>query len=210
MNNMNSHAHPLLFTLALLCLASPSVGTAQTDTVAPTNQPSVADLKKLAMGYEAVGEKQKAAEAYEQLIKVEPGFKLVLGNRLVKLYAETGQTEKALTWARMVMERNPDPQAYLAGVFAMCGQPKKAKAILGKEIRSVRLPRRKVTLHWQLADILEKEGNLSGAEDALMVAADAARGTPEARAATRRIKVFHGKHKRRGQTHGPPGQGATD
>lgn len=166
---------------------------------------NASELATQAMGYERAGEKAKAAEIYEKLIETDPTKRMVLANRLVKLYAEIGNTNKALEWAHVVMERNPDPQAYLAGVHTMLGNYNEAKAILEKEISSVgspsrkgdkdagKDPRRKLTLYWQLADVYEKQGNDQKAEYLLKAAVELAKGKPEESAARRRLQKFHEK-----------------
>ena len=55
---------------------------------------------------------------------------MVLAQRLVQIYAQEGLAEKALNWAHVVMERNPEPQAYLAGVYTLLGNLDEARNIL--------------------------------------------------------------------------------
>lgn len=119
-----------------------------------------------------------------------PAKRDIVARELVKLYAAAGESENALTWARVVMEENPDPQAYLAGVYAMLGQFKEARAILEPEIAVCTEPHRKTTLCWQMADVCENSGDPAGAETALNAAAQASKGLPESSTAERRLTAF--------------------
>jgi tetratricopeptide (TPR) repeat protein len=186
---MRSHCHIvglLLIPVAHALAADPAPG-------APAAPP--ADLPKQAAAFERKGDKAKAAETYEAIIAQEPGKRLVLAPRLVRLYAETGVTNKALEWAHVAMEHNPDPQAYLAGVHTMLGDTRAAKTILDKEIAAASPPRRQLTLRWQLADVLEKEGDAVAAEKTLTEAAEKVKGTPDEAAATKRLDLFRVKQK---------------
>jgi len=137
----------------------------------------------------------KAAEIYEEIIEHDPSKRLALANRLVKIYGEAGVTNKALKWAEAVMEWNPDPQAYLAGVHAMLGNYGEAREILANELAEVGQSRRRLTLQWQLADVYEKEGNTDKAERILKAAADSVKGKPEEITAGRRLKRFYKHHR---------------
>ena len=74
------------------------------------------------------------------------------------------------------MEKNPDPQAYLAGVYALLGRLDEARSILDAEIAAATNAQRKVTLFWQMADVCEKTGDLAGADKALNEAAKTSAG----------------------------------
>jgi predicted Zn-dependent protease len=119
-----------------------------------------------------------------------PAKRAVVAGELVKLYAKAGESENALTWARVVMEKNPDPQAYLAGVYAMLGQFKEARAILEPEIATATNAHRKVTLCWQMADVCEASGDIAGAEKALNEAVKASSGLPEAYTSEQRLRAL--------------------
>ena len=58
---------------------------------------------------------------------------MVLAQRLVRIYTQEGLTEKALSWAHAVMEQNPEPQAYLAGVYTLLGNLDEARNILEQQ-----------------------------------------------------------------------------
>ena len=103
------------------------------------------------------------------------------------IYTETGETNKALTWALEVMRDNPDPQAYLAAIHARLGQRKEAQKILEHEIAGNTNTTRAVTLRWQLAEICEKLGDGIKARKALSEAAAAAKGTAMESATRRRL-----------------------
>jgi tetratricopeptide (TPR) repeat protein len=184
--------------VAGLLLVSATVTSAE-KPAATTSATRHSDLTREAMVYERKGDKAKALEAYEAIVAKEPGKKLVLAPRLVRLYAETGVTNKALEWAQVAMQNNPDPQAYLAGVYTLLGDARAARGILDKEIAAASEPRRQLTLRWQLADVLEKEGDVAAAEKTLSEAADKVKGTPDESAAKRRLDHFRAKHQGGGQ-----------
>ena len=126
------------------------------------------------------------------MARTNPVARKALSHRLVTIYAETGETNKALTWAREVMRDNPDPQAYLAGVHARLGNWTVAERILEKEIAANTNVTRAVTLRWQLAEAYEKEGNRAKASKVLNEAAGLARGTSMEATTQRRLKAVQG------------------
>ncbi len=85
------------------------------------------------------------------------------------------------------MRDNPDPQAYLAGIHSLLGQHKQAQQILEREIAGNTNATRAVTLRWQLADVCERAGDSVRAHQILEEAATAAKETPMAPAAERRL-----------------------
>ena len=88
---------------------------------------SLPNPQEVAAEHERAGRKREAAALYEEMARTNAAARKVLSHRLVTIYAETGQTNKALTWAREVMRDNPDPQAYLAAVHARLGQWRKRR-----------------------------------------------------------------------------------
>jgi tetratricopeptide (TPR) repeat protein len=112
------------------------------------------------------------------MVRTNTAARKVLSHRLVALYVETGETNKALAWAREVMRDNPDPQAYLAAVQAQLGQSRQAQETLERDIARNTNTTRAVTLRWQLAEVFEKAGDSAKAGKALDEAARAAKGTP--------------------------------
>jgi tetratricopeptide (TPR) repeat protein len=147
----------------------------------PPNSPDVAAQ------HEGAGRKREAAALYEEMARTNPAARKVLSHRLVAVYIETGETNKALAWAREVMRDNPDPQAYLAAVHARLGQWQDARKILEYAIAGNTNTTRAVTLRWQLADVCEKEGDKVKAGKLLNKAADAAKGTAMESAAHKRL-----------------------
>jgi tetratricopeptide (TPR) repeat protein len=123
-----------------------------------------------------------------------PAKRAVVAGELVKLYAKAGESENALTWARVVMEKNPDPQAYLAGVYAMLGQFADARTILEPEIAAATNAQREVTLCWQAADVCEADGDIAEARKFLRQAADLSVGGPYETTARKRLESFSEKH----------------
>ncbi len=73
------------------------------------------------------------------------------------LYAGTGQREKTLNVAEQVMRTNPDPRAYLAGVYTMLKEYAQAASVLRKELKVEKAVRRKTLLHLQLAEVLSAQ-----------------------------------------------------
>ncbi len=163
-------------------------------TNSASSRPSMAQLKAMAEHYEKSGSKAEAAGTYEQIIKADPAAQTVLAPRLVDLYIDTKQLPKAMAWAREVMKTNPDPQAYLAGVYTRIGMTKEARAILAEEIKKANEPRREMLLNWQLADASEKAGDIEAARAALADAAKSAESSPDAPAARKRLISFVEKH----------------
>jgi tetratricopeptide (TPR) repeat protein len=146
----------------------------------------------IAAAHERAGRKREAAVLYEAMVRTNAAARKVLSHRLVALYVETGETNKALAWAREVMRDNPDPQAYLAAAQARLGQWPEAKEILERQIAGNTNSTRAVTLRWQLAEVYEKEGDGAKAIRVLNEAAGLARGTPMEAAAQRRLKTLKG------------------
>jgi tetratricopeptide (TPR) repeat protein len=140
--------------------------------------------------HERAGRKREAAAIYEELARTNAAARKVLSHRLVTIYLETGETNKALTWAREVMRNNPDPQAYLGEVHARLGQFKLAREILEQEITQNTNATRAVTLRWQLAEVCEKEGDRVKAVKLFKEAADAAKGTAMEAVARQRVNAL--------------------
>lgn len=140
--------------------------------------------------YERAGRKSEAAVLYEEMARTNTVARKVLAHRLVMIYSETGETNKALAWAREVIRENPDPQAYLAAVHVQLGQYKKAREILENAISENTNTARVVTLRWQLAEVHKREGDGAKAIKALAEAAEAAKGTAMEFAAQRRLSAL--------------------
>lgn len=144
-------------------------------------------LQEQAVVHERAGRKREAAAIYEEIVRTNAAARKVLAGRLVTIYSETGETNKALRWAQEVMRNNPDPQAYLAAVHAKLGQYKQAQEILEREITGNTNATRAVTLRWQLADVCENFGEHQKARTILGEAAGIAKGTPMESAAQKRL-----------------------
>jgi hypothetical protein len=124
----------------------------------PAIRPTLSNPQELSAELERAGRKREAADIYEEMVRTNTAARKVLSHRLVAIYTETGETNKALTWAHEVMRDNPDPQAYLAAVQTRLGQCKEAREILEHEIAANTNTTRAVTLRWQLAEVLERQG----------------------------------------------------
>ena len=148
-------------------------------------------LSAMAEACERSGDLLGAAAAYERIIRQDPAKRVVLASRLVQIYAQEGLGEKALKWAQVAMERNPEPQAYLAGVYKMLGKLGEAQKILEQQLAEQKEPRRKLTLSWQLAEVYEKEGNISAAEKTLLESVESVRGAIDETAAWTHVCRFY-------------------
>ena len=113
-----------LFTIGLFLL---SISSSPAELPPTEMNASPQRLSALAETYEQSGDLLEAAAAYERFIELDPTKRMVLAQRLVQIYAKEGRAEKALRWAHVVMERNPEPHAYLAGVHTLLGNLDEAK-----------------------------------------------------------------------------------
>ena len=168
------------------------------ETSVPPTSPKPAIRRPLpspqeaAAAHERAGRKREAAAVYEAMVRTNTAARKVLSHRLVTLYAEAGETNKAVAWAREVMRDNPDPKAYLAAVYGRLGQWKDAQEILEREIASNTNTTRAVTLRWQLAEACEKDGDAVKARKILNEASGLAKGTPMEATTQRRLKALKG------------------
>ena len=151
-------------------------------------------LSALAETYEQSGNLLEAAAVYERLIEQDPTKRMVLAQRLVQIYAKEGQADKALSWTHVVMERNPEPQAYLAGVYTMLGKLDEAKDILEKLVAERKEPQQKLTLNWQLAEVYEKQGNVPAAEKTFLESTENVAGSIHESAAWSHLCRFYDRH----------------
>jgi regulator of sirC expression with transglutaminase-like and TPR domain len=118
-------------------------------------------LKSVAERYAQAGQPREAAAAYEQVVLVDTNARAVLAPLLVRLYIESRQPRPALEWARQVMTNTPDPQAYLAGVYAAIGSHREARALLEHELARSNSATRAAMLKLQL-ERLEKSSEPNG------------------------------------------------
>jgi tetratricopeptide (TPR) repeat protein len=176
-----------LFPVFVL-LAFPAGTKAAQDAEQPTDQAVVARK------YEQAGDKLKAAETYEQIVKGDPGKSIVLARRIATIYAESGQTNKAIEWAKEVMKTSPDPQAYLAGIHAMLGNYPEAIRIVDEEIVREKDARRGIMLRWQLAELCNKTGDVKKAEKLLREGVELSKGRQEEADARKRLDLFSKGH----------------
>jgi tetratricopeptide (TPR) repeat protein len=175
----------------LTALCSGVVVAQPVNTNAPIAWP---ELAKRAAVAEQAGRKQEAADIYEQILRVDPTREKVLARRLVQLYAEAGNAEKALRWADVILKDHPDPGAFLAGVHSLLGRYDEAKRLLRVEMGKAGSDKRRQVLYWQLADVCEKEGKLDEAEQALRTAVDLVAEPSEKATAESRLGKFRQKH----------------
>jgi len=125
-------------------------------------------------------------ERAEQL----PQDRHVVARELVKLYARVGDPDQTLKWAQVAMQNNPDPQAYLAGAYALLRQFADAEVILLQELEEEQGYERKLALLWQAADLYAAAGDRAKAEEMLADAVDWTAGRPDEAIARRRLESF--------------------
>jgi len=161
--------------------------------MASTAEPAVEDMIRDAMVLERQGDRAGVAELYERIIEQDATKQPVLARRLVVLYADLGNSTQAMEWAESVARNHPDPQAYMAGVHALLGNYDAARSILFQELARAKIPRRRLTLRWQLAELYLQFGRPHAAERALEAAVKAAEEAADKAAARRRLEAFRRK-----------------
>lgn len=159
----------------------------------PKPDPSVMELKQRALALEKAGDRLQAAGIYEQLAAKDASSRTVLANRLAKLYAQEGCSDKALHWASVAAITNPDPQAYMAGIHSMLGDDQNAIRILTKELTGKNDPSRILSLSSQLAAVYERTGDLKKAEHVLQTAVSELHKTSFEDAAEKQLNAFKKK-----------------
>lgn len=181
--------------LVLCIFLAPLIQAAETNSLPPHPAPAIRrappNPREIAAAHERAGRRSEAASLYEEMARTNSAARKVLAHRLVAIYAETGETNKALTWAHEVMRGNPDPQAYLAAVQARLGQSREAQETLERELARNTNTTRAVTLRWQLAEVFEKAGDTAKTRKALNDAAACAKGTVMEPAAQKRLKALN-------------------
>lgn len=160
MKTASTYARPLLTAASLLLTAAGALTLAASETV--KHRP-VAELARRAMDAEQAGRPDEAIRAYEELLRQDLSFESVASARLVELYTAAGRAPQALAWARKAAAGRPDPQAYLAGVYAGLGQLKEAEILLRQTISHTADTEKLTPLLWQLADVQERQGETAAA-----------------------------------------------
>jgi tetratricopeptide (TPR) repeat protein len=182
-------------SLIIGAFLAPVVQAAETNSLpanlAPVIGRSPPNPQEVATAHERAGQKREAAALYEQMALTNTAARKVLSHRLVEIYVETGETNKALTWAQEVMRDNPDPQAYFAAVQNRLGQSREAQETLEHYIARNTNATRTVTLRWQLAEVCARQGDLGKARDILNQAAGLAKGTSREATTQRRLKTLN-------------------
>ena len=116
--------------------------------------------------YHSVGEVEKAFDAYERVLRVNPDNALVLNNYAYYLSLRKQQLDKARTMAQRAVELSPDNAIYLdtyAWVLYQCGEYPAAEVQMEKAIRLLKQPDKTYYQHY--ADILEKVNKPEKAEE---------------------------------------------
>ncbi len=176
-----------LNAIALVSLAAWCSASAQSVSSQPAD---AATLTARAEQLEKRGEIRKAAAAYEEIARTEPANARVLAPHLAQLYTDMGDKEPALRWAKEVMKDNPQPDAYLAGIYTRLGMLEEARDLLKKTIPQTADSRQQIMLDWQLAGVCVRLGETQEAEKALKDAMKLAEGTPDEETARRQLEAF--------------------
>jgi len=132
-----------------------------------------AELMRQGTALERAGKPRDAAAAYEKLLQRDASYEALLSPRLVDLYIAQERPDAALAWAKRVSARSPDPQAYLAGVYARLRQWKESELLLRRALAAANNPQRRIPLLWQLAEAQEGQGEGDAAQTTLAEARDA-------------------------------------
>ena len=164
-----------------------------------------ADLMRRGAGLERAGKAREAAAAYEQLLQRDTSGEAIVAPRLVDLYIAQDRPDAALAWAKRVASRSPEPQAYLAGVYARLRQWKESELILRRALAAAPSERR-LPLLWQLAEAQEGQGDVEAALATLAQARDAVQDAALRETASLRLAALQRKT-RPSSTNRPP-QGA--
>lgn len=107
--------------------------------------------------YHAVGEEQKAFEAYDRVLRTDPDNVLVLNNYAYYLSLRKERLDKAKEMALRAVELDPNNAVYLdtfAWVLFEKGEYQAAETQMAKAIKLLKNPDKTYYLHY--ADILEK------------------------------------------------------
>ena len=116
--------------------------------------------------YHSVGEVEKAFDAYDRVLRVEPDNALVLNNYAYYLALRKERLDEAKTMAQHAVELEPESAIYLdsyAWVLYELGEYQTAEKQMEKAIQL--LPNPDKTYYEHYADILEKVNKLEKAEE---------------------------------------------
>ena len=109
--------------------------------------------------YHSVGEEEKAFEAYDRVLRVEPNNALVLNNYAYYLSLRKERLDEAKTMAQHAVELEPDNEIYLdtyAWVLFQKEEYAAAEAQMSKAVKLLKQPDKTYYEHY--AAILEKAG----------------------------------------------------
>ena len=107
--------------------------------------------------YYSVGEEEKAFDAYDRVLRIEPDNALVLNNYAYYLSLRKERLDQAKEMALHAVELEPNNAVYLdtyAWVLYEKGEYQAAEAQMSKAIQLLKSPDKTYYLHY--ADILEK------------------------------------------------------
>ena len=116
--------------------------------------------------YHSVGEVEKAFEAYDRVLRVEPDNALVLNNYAYYLSLRKERLEEAKTMAQHAVELEPNNEIYLdsyAWVLYQKGEYAAAETQMSKAVKLLKQPDKTYYEHY--ADILEKVGKTEKAAE---------------------------------------------
>jgi tetratricopeptide (TPR) repeat protein len=144
------------------CLTALAAGSlARAAPAGPSAAPEA--VLSQAAAAEVAGRTNEAVEAYERLLASDSSYELIAAPRLVRLYAGAGDARQALSWAARIAPRQPQPKAYLSGVYGLLGQLPEAELLLREAARDERDERQRAQLLWQLAEVQERRGDRANA-----------------------------------------------
>ena len=116
--------------------------------------------------YHSVGEVEKAFEAYDRVLRVEPDNALVLNNYAYYLSLRKERLDEAKTMAQHAVELEPNNEIYLdsyAWVLYQKGEYAAAETQMSKAVKLLKQPDKTYYEHY--ADILEKVGKTEKAAE---------------------------------------------
>lgn len=173
------------------CLAALWLGAA-CRAEEPLPADDAAGLMRRGAGLERTGKAREAAAAYEQLLQRDASGEAIVAPRLVNLYIELNRPDAALAWAKRAAARTPEPQAYLAGVYARLHQWKESELLLRHALVAAP-PERRLPLLWQLAEAQEGLGDVDAAQATLAQARDSAQDEALRKTTSLRLAALQSK-----------------
>jgi len=95
-------------------------------------------LSALALAYDTQGQYSKSEESYERALKIDPTNALILNNYAYNLSERDKNLDKALTMARIAIEKEPENSSYLdtiGWIYFKMRKYKEAKEYISKSLK---------------------------------------------------------------------------